>query len=796
MTAPVESNQGSAVSGALLAELVEEITQAIEAGAPVDLDAYLLAFPQHAEELRRLLPAVQALGQLGGSERAAAPGEGQAGTEGQAVGGVLGDFRILRELGRGGMGVVYEAEQISLGRRVALKVLPFAATMDPRQLQRFINEARAAASLEHPHIVPVYGVGSERGVHYYAMKFIDGRTLAECIAERRASAGTGSAEPLRADVPPAPVPPGTDTAPAAKVTTEPVLPDEAFFRRVAEWGVQAAEALEHAHALGVVHRDVKPANLMVDGQGHLWVTDFGLARVGVDAGQTMTGDVLGTLRYMSPEQALAKHGLVDHRADVYALGATLYELLTLRPAFGGSDRQELLRLIAFGEPTAPRRLDRRIPAELETVVLKAMAKLPTDRYATAQELADDLQRFLQGEPIQARRISRLGRFWRWCRRNRLVATLAAVAAALLAMILIGLTVGVVLLGAAYREEAAQRQRAEQAQAREAEQRQLVEQQQKHTKAAQAAETKRLREMELVSEAAMRRLSDLYHRVRDWPAADPRLQPIRSELFQLVLRFYQELAKRTQDDLILSRQAGVAYMEIGDLFALLRRDQEAGAAFRKGIDLWERLARKFPSVPAYRWNQNRCHVRLAIHLMRVGGPHEEVEKSFRRALALAEEVTAQHPKVRIYNEYEPAQSRANLAEFLLSCPDPRFRNPAEALLLARKAVKERPEKAPYWGTLGVALYRTGGYAEALKAMQKVTALKQQYDARDLLYLAMIHEGLGDKEQALQRYKEGAEWIEKQAPNARDLRQLRAEAANQLGIKEQPGPKDKEPSPPRK
>src|SRR5262249_51858348 len=157
-------------------------------------------------------------------------------------------------------------------------------------------------------------------------------------------------------------------------------------------GVQAAEALDNAHQVGIIHRDIKPANLMADGRGHLWVTDFGLAQVRGDTRLTMTGDLVGTLRYMSPEQALAKRVVVDHRTDVYSLGATLYELLTLEPAFSGADRQELLRQIAFEEPRPPRRCNKAIPAELETIVLKALEKNPAERYLTARELAEDLKR--------------------------------------------------------------------------------------------------------------------------------------------------------------------------------------------------------------------------------------------------------------------------------------------------------------------------------------------------------------------------------------------------------------------
>jgi tetratricopeptide (TPR) repeat protein len=340
------------------------------------------------------------------------------------------------------MGIVYEAEQISLGRRVALKVLPMAATMDARRLQRFQNEARAAAQLHHTNIVPVFAVGAERGVHYYAMQYIDGHSLAELIAGLRAGLGQ-------------PVPPSaaatvdaadgealtefsvsTTNSARASISTLGPASDAGYFRRVAELGVQAAEALDYAHQAGIVHRDIKPANLLLDDQRRLWITDFGLAQVQGDVRMTATGELVGTLRYMSPEQALAKRVVVDHRTDVYSLGATLYELLTLEPVFTGSDRQGVLRQIAFDEPRPPRRLNRAIPAELETVVLKSMEKAPHDRYATAQELADDLRRWLDDLPIRARRPSHVQRLRKWARRHRPLVT-AATAVLLLAAVFAG-----------------------------------------------------------------------------------------------------------------------------------------------------------------------------------------------------------------------------------------------------------------------------------------------------------------------------------------------------------------------
>jgi serine/threonine protein kinase/WD40 repeat protein len=382
--------------------------------------------------------------------------------------GQVGDFRLVRELGRGGMGVVYEAEQISLGRRVALKILPFAAALDTKQLQRFKNEALAAAQLDHPNIVDVLGVGSDRGVHFYAMRFIEGKSLEDVIRElekqkarrNRPSTGQPPAESrqTREAVDSNGKPAETKSAPRAfseaalSTATQPVLSTKdstespRYFRSVAELGVQVAEALEHAHQQGVIHRDIKPSNLMLDGRGKVWITDFGLAQVRSDVRVTVTGDLVGTLRYMSPEQALAKRVSVDQRTDIYSLGVTLYEALTLEPAFNGRDREELLKQIAFEEPPPPRKHNRLIPLELETIVMKAMAKNPADRYASAQELEDDLRAFLADKPIKARRPTVTQLAAKWGRRHKPVVVSAAVA---LAMVFVGLAVATVLIAGAH-----------------------------------------------------------------------------------------------------------------------------------------------------------------------------------------------------------------------------------------------------------------------------------------------------------------------------------------------------------
>jgi hypothetical protein len=291
------------------------------------------------------------------------------------------------------------------------------------------------------------------------------------------------------------------------LSTLPSPSDRAFHRLMARLGIQAAEALEYAHQMGIIHRDIKPGNLMVDGRGHLWITDFGLAHCHGQAGLTMTGDLLGTLRYMSPEQALARRS-VDHRSDIYSLGATLYELLTLEPAFPGNDQQELLRQVAFEEPRLPRRLNRAVPRELETIVGKAMEKDPQERYATAQELADDLERFLKDEPIQARRPNRVQRGWKWVRRNRAVAAALAGMALLLVVIAAGALVAAVHFRHQEQQQRALAEKNENLAADKEQERARAEAGQKREAALRARESGLLKQADAARQLAEKRGEDL------------------------------------------------------------------------------------------------------------------------------------------------------------------------------------------------------------------------------------------------------------------------------------------------
>jgi eukaryotic-like serine/threonine-protein kinase len=305
----------------------------------------------------------------------------------------FGDYKIVRELARGGMGVVFQARQMSLNRPVALKMILAGQLADDTDIKRFYTEAEAAANLDHPGIVPIFEVGQHEGQHYFSMGFVEGQSLAQKIAD-------------------GPIPPVEAAALMVKV----------------------AEAIDYAHLHGVIHRDLKPANILLDQNGYPRVTDFGLARkLQADSGLTGSGQIMGTPSYMPPEQAGGRRDEVGPAADVYSLGATLYALVTGRPPFQAATAMDTVLQVLSEEPVPPRRLNPAVTRDLETICLKCLAKEPTRRYATAGELAADLRRWQGNEPIMARPVGTFERTWSWCRRNPLVASLiATVAASLIA----------------------------------------------------------------------------------------------------------------------------------------------------------------------------------------------------------------------------------------------------------------------------------------------------------------------------------------------------------------------------
>lgn len=457
-----ESNSDSEIdrSEEAMALLADELTRRLQAGEVVDLEALASHQPHRLAQLKQLMRIIEMMVDLG---RSSASGVDLQDTDVLGLDTTIigGDYRIIREIGRGGMGIVYEAVQISLSRKVALKVLPIGMAVDPKSKARFQIEATAASKLKHRNIVQVYSVGSENGLHYYAMQYIDGPSLStvmRCLREERDEESPKSAnqassiarklidriDPDASERPDDGLTIGGRQS-AFRIPESPLFTngrenDRAksshklgidYFRSIAYLGVQAAEALHHAHGLGVVHRDIKPANLLIDGQGSLWITDFGLARIKGQGDLTGSEDVIGTTRYMSPEQAEAKHLILDDRTDIYSLGVTLYELLTLEPAVTGTNSFELIQRIIHEEPIRPSHLAPSLPRDLETIILKAISKAPGDRYENALELAEDLRRFLGDQPVKARRVGQLERAYRTCRRHPLITALCTTIAILI-----------------------------------------------------------------------------------------------------------------------------------------------------------------------------------------------------------------------------------------------------------------------------------------------------------------------------------------------------------------------------
>ncbi|MEZ6061459.1 MAG: protein kinase [Planctomycetaceae bacterium] len=458
------SSADSSAHAVLLDNIADEFAKRQRAGEDPDVEEYVQRHPKLEAEIRQILGTLCRIEIARPETFGAGDCKPLSGADGAEL-TQLGDYRILREIGRGGMGVVFEAEQVSLGRRVALKALPNASQLDPRQFARFQLEARATARLEHPNIVPVHGVGEDNNLHYFTMQFIDGPGLGEVLNEVRllrdqhvpsadsdisvvartlCSGELSSSEAAVQDKPnaahdgPAGETRGTrlpdgrradstvnlaasDTLVNLSGTSAGLLGAK-YFHNVARIGIQIANALEFAHGHGILHRDVKPSNILLDLRGKAWITDFGLAKAEDAADVTHSGDIVGTLRYMAPERF---EGWADRRSDVYSLGLTLYELATLQPAFGTGDRAQLIQNIRDAAPPMPRTIDARIPPDLETIILTAIHAEPAQRYRTAGLLAEDLERFLAGQPIRARRTSPLEKARLWTRRNPVVASLLA-----------------------------------------------------------------------------------------------------------------------------------------------------------------------------------------------------------------------------------------------------------------------------------------------------------------------------------------------------------------------------------
>ena len=350
---------------------------------------------QLADRIRAFIYVAEGLGEMADSPEEA-PGDGRSKGHENLAGTTLGDFKIIGMIGRGGMGTVYEAEQISLGRAVALKVLPIHLSLSDLSVQKFHREAAAGGRQSHPGIVAVHAVGEDKGRHFIAQELVPGgQTLADRIENLRKRSVQ---------------PPG-------------------HYREVAALFLRIAVAVDHAHQTGVIHRDIKPSNILLTGEGEPKVTDFGLAKIEDALHLTRSGEFAGTPYYMSPEQALRRRKRIDKRTDIFSLGVTLYEMLALHRPFEGKTTHEVIAQIIAGSPRDPRRLNTRIPRDLAVICLKAMERDPADRYSTMREFADDLERFHHGDVIHAKPTGPGARFVKWVKRNPVASTASGMALA-------------------------------------------------------------------------------------------------------------------------------------------------------------------------------------------------------------------------------------------------------------------------------------------------------------------------------------------------------------------------------
>lgn len=532
----------------LVGRIVGEWADRLARGEPVAADDALALYPELSSQLRPLLSALGAVADV--RVDPSLP--------------VLTGFRVIRELGRGGMGVVYEAEDEALGRRVAVKVLPPHLLGRPEHVARFRQEARAAAGLHHTHVVPVFGVGECGGAHFIVMQVIDGRPLA----------------------------PGTPLPPS----------------RVAEVGAKLADALAAAHARGVLHRDVKPGNVLIDAAGEPWLSDFGLARVDTADAVTDPTGFVGTLRYAAPERF---NGTSDARSDIYSLGLTLYELAAGRPAFDATDRAELTRQASEAAPPRPRAVNPAVPRDLETVLLKAIARDPAHRYQSAAAFADDLKRVAGGRPILAKRIGPVGRLWRWAKRHPVIAGLTAA-------VFLSLAGG---LGGVYWQW------------RQSEERRA--------------------EADRAFQDAREAVDECFLAATEHPDFQgPGLQPAKEELLRRARKYYERFLAQRGDDPSVQADVAKARLAIGTITVVSGQYADAIPELRAALDLYDQHGDHFATARCLRL-LGHCHMSL--------GRSAEAGEANTAALARLEPLLATNSAARLEFGRVTAQEARRLTE---------------------------------------------------------------------------------------------------------------------------------------
>lgn len=653
-----------------LDEAVAEYLEAIDAGRRPDPAHWLNRFPDLAPELERFFAGQEQvrslLGSLVSPPAADDPTPPSAVCPPGAELRALGDYELIEEIARGGMGVVYRARDTRLGRIVALKMIIAGRLASATDVQRFLREAEAAANLDHPNIVPIYEVGEHAGQPYFTMKLIEGGSLAQQV------------ERLRRDP-----------------------------RATARLLAAVARAVHHAHQRGLLHRDLKPGNVLVDAEGEPHLTDFGLARrLGGDGGMTRTGTAVGTPSYMAPEQATDPRATTT-AADVYSLGAMLYELLTGQPPFRAEHALETLRLLLEGDPAPPRALDPRIDRDLETICLKCLDRNPGRRYASAAELADDLDRYLRGEPVHARRSGLVERLWRWARRRPVVAAL-----------LLSLLAGTCLVTWQWwRAESHLAQLAEQYARAE---REWTRAEQERARADEGFQHAHQAVNEFCTRVSEGRMRDL-----------PGVQSERQALLRSALAYFERFLRERADDPALRRELAATHFRIGTIATLLGPKAQALDAFDRAEAIYNDLLSEDPGNFDLRSALAETHLRRGIVYQgtsRAADAAAAFEEAARRYEALLEERPTQgglkNGTAAAYNNLGNAHRAAGRLPSAVEC----FRRAAALQAdLTRRDPKSAHYRANYALTLsnlGDVESTAGNRKEALKLLEQALALQEK------------------------------------------------------------------------
>jgi serine/threonine-protein kinase len=619
-----------------LDEVVTAYLQALGSADVPDREALCADHPDLAEELAEFIGFQDWLYRLSTPLRCVAraaeeatplPGEtlsadesiGPASAE---AGREFGGYELLGRVGAGGMGVVYRARQKSPNRLVALKVIRMRELTLADDARRFRAEAETAAALDHPHVVPVYEVSEHEGQLFYSMRLMEGGSLASQLGRLR-----------------------DDPRSAARLVAI------------------VARVVHHAHQRGILHRDLKPANILLDREGQPHVSDFGLAkRMDADGSLTQTGAIVGTPQYMAPEQTSGQKGVMTTATDVYGLGTVLYVLLTGRPPFQGETVLETLERVREREPVPPRQINAKVDRDLETICLKCLQKEPHRRYESAQALAEDMERWLKGEVIWARRNSTWERLRRWIRRRPAVAALLAVV----------VVAGIALVGGLiWHDEKMQR-----ASERE------------------KAEADRARQGRQLARQAVDRM---YTQVAtQWLEDEPHLSDLQRSFLEEALHFYQELSQEESDESVLRQETARAYRHVGDILTKLDRRTEAEQAYSQAIAIFSELLTERPDEPSSAYELARTYRGIGSLMHRAGRP-PEAEKFWRRGLKIAEDLVQNHP--------DEAEYQLNFGTFCQNLGYPGFEPPEPERLLERgkealeKLLADSPNNAKYHQTLG-------------------------------------------------------------------------------------------------